>query len=267
MDRLLGYLATSREDEGALLFLAYNLGQRASTEVHGAALRFCTRGLPDSPEPAALLDFVLGLYVLCALGMHNFEVGRRRAFSLEVLTRQVDAALESFGWGEMLGFDEPEDDEDLCDAVVWLFVLERAGLRAFDDWRPRIWVALEHLRLNYGMAEDRNAWQWTSYLVTHVVYVKSAWGLQPPSEPCLEEFTYITTNLPRALAHEDVELVGEFLHCLRVLGQLLDGKQQALVQRGRALLSRPHDGLWRSKRVSFYTKYHSAWCIAVGLGE
>jgi len=101
-------------------------------------------------------------------------------------------------------------------------------------------------------------------MVTHVVYVKSGWGLQPPSEPCDAEFRYIVDNLPRAIAQEDMELVGEFVHCLRILGRTLSAAQQALVRQGRELLARPHDALWRS-RASFYTKFHTAWCVAVGL--
>ena len=81
-------------------------------------------------------------------------------------------------------------------------------------------------------------------------------GLQPPSDSVL--------HCRQRAALEDVELVGEFVHCLRVLGCTLSPAQQAVVQQGRALLARPHVALWRS-RASFYTKFHTAWCIAVGL--
>ena len=101
--------------------------------------------------------------------------------------------------------------------------------------------------------------------MTHVVYVKSRWGLAPLSEPCDAEFRYILANLPRAIATEDVELVtvGEFLHCLRILGRTTSPTQQALVQQGRALLAR-HSEFWAS-RASLYKMFHTAWCIAVGL--
>ena len=84
-------------------------------------------------------------------------------------------------------------------------------------------------------------------------------GASNQSEPCDAEFGYI-----RALSLEDLELVGEFVHCLRVLGRALSPAEQAMIQRGRELLAKLHDAFWRS-HASFYQKYHTAWCIAVGL--
>jgi len=264
MDHFYHYLANpiGSDDDGALLFLAYTLNP---DNARAAALRFCSNhlALPESPTSALLLDVAMGLYVLRALDIRDVQHGRR-AFSLAQLTQEVDAAFATFAWSEVFGFAAVEDDEDLCDAVVWLYVFEHAGLRAFASVQPRVHQTLEQRRLVYGHPEDARAWQWTSYLVTHVVYLKSDWGLQAPSELCDGEFRYIVDNLPRALVLEDVELVGEFVHCLRVLGCTLSPAQQAVVQQGRALLARPHVALWRS-RASFYTKFHTAWCIAVGL--
>ena len=64
------------------------------------------------------------------------------------------------------------------------------------------------------------------------------------------------------MARKDPELVGEFLHCLRVLGRPLSAGQQTKVARAREFLAGPHD----VRRATFYKRYHTAWCVAVGLG-
>ena len=47
----------------------------------------------------------------------------------------------------------------------------------------------------------------------------SNWGAhQLPRAMFAEEFTMIVANLEQAMSLDDAEIVGEFLHCLRILG-------------------------------------------------
>ncbi len=245
-------LATTRDEDGSLLFLAYTLDPETSRP---AAERYSGNhvGLPESASAEELLDVAMGLYVLRALGIDERAHGRRR-FSRGALAAKVDAALAAYGFGEVFGFVEPEDEEDLVDAVVWLYVFERAGLSAFREHRPRVAEALAQRRAAYPAHKGTRAWAWTCYLVTHVVYVRSGWGLEPP-QPCEPERAFILANMARALASGDLEIIGEFCHCLRILGA-----HHPLLAQARELLahSRP------PKSGTLYRRYHTNWCIAVG---
>ena len=270
MDYFIHCITTSKLDDGSLLFLCHLLGPKATALTQAMALKFCAHhvGLPDSPSVNDLLDLSLGLFVLKKLDMGRVQLqGQRREFVLGRLVQQVDAALKSYSWHEVFGFDKIEDDEDLCDAMVWMSVFEHVGLSAFASRRLGVQQMVLLHRQGYVEHQDQRQWEWTSYLVTHVVYILSDWGTRSAQESCRGEVVYILDNLPRALAEEDLELVGEFLYCLRILNVPLGAAQQALVLEARDLLMSPMDAIFKSTRVSFYKKYHTAWCVVVGFGE
>jgi len=193
-----------------------------------------------------LLDLSLGLFVLKKLGLEFVRFGYRD-FLLQNVIPQLDAALKSHAWSDIF--------EDEKDAMVWMMVFEYVGLSAFASRRLYVQRAVQQARQNHV-----GPWEKTSRFVTHVVFVLSDWGCKPVQEPCQDEFIYILDNLPRALAIDHIELVGEFLHCLRILNCRLSAAQQALVQRGKDLLKRHM--VANSSQVS----YHTAWCVVVGLG-
>ena len=61
-----------------------------------------------------------------------------------------------------------------------------------------------------------------AYLVTHLVFVASSWGgtswgaLPLPRTLFAEELVFLSGNVSTVLEMNDPELVGEFLHCLRL---------------------------------------------------
>ena len=101
-----------------------------------------------------------------------------------------------------------------------------------------------------------------------------------PRELFMEEFRFIVNSLPCALSTlQDCEVVGEFVHCLRILGvtrtrqveeqdkeifKLVDLAVDFLldteIQNGKC-------GEWvpRKRSTKAYDKYHAAYCGVVGL--
>ena len=74
---------------------------------------------------------------------------------------------------------------------------------------------------------------------------------------------------------QDPEIVGEFLHCLRILQydprtdpaaltDLVEKAMDFLLHTERELGCR---GTWVSDSIDFYTRYHAVYCAVVGLAE
>ena len=61
-----------------------------------------------------------------------------------------------------------------------------------------------------------------AYLVTHLVFVASSWGgtswgaLPLPRTLFAEEFLFLLGSVSTVMEMNDTELIGEFLHCLRL---------------------------------------------------
>lgn len=102
------------------------------------------------------------------------------------------------------------------------------------------------------------------YLVTHVIFTLSNWG-----ELCLDpelfahERSFIRCNLDWAIRRCDPHLVGEFVQCLRILG---DTDDDPLLQAGfESLLGEQSaQGCWDSD-ADVHTKYHAVMCACQAL--
>lgn len=84
--------------------------------------------------------------------------------------------------------------------------------------RVRVYRGMEHFTSAHG-ALDREAYKQQCYLATHVVYAFSDWGQHALRRALFaEEFVFFVTNFAAVLdTLKDPELVGEFMHCLRIL--------------------------------------------------
>jgi len=170
----------------------------------------------------------------------------------------------------------------LTDASVWSYVfgaarfpLEcRMGNYSADLSVQDVFRLLSEARCYRDLDElGSDGWKLQSYFASHFIYIMSDWGsYRLRREIYLEEFRYFAENLRRAIRMKDPELLGEFLHCLRVLG--LDpgnpqGEDPLLVEAywdGVAcLVENEKAGMWTSSTSAPYARYHSAWCGIVGL--
>lgn len=168
----------------------------------------------------------------------------------------------------------------LTDAVVWLYVCEDIGIPMkcqdgmctmsdFLHMLPlvRKYSGLDELgQLNFKLQ---------CYFVTHFLYVISDWGShQLPRLQFTPEFELIISSLSLCMdVLDDAEIVGEFLHCLRILGvcqesdpllmPLMNGAMTYLLNFEKRKGKR---GLWvKVHRTDAYDKYHAAYTGIVGL--
>ncbi len=110
----------------------------------------------------------------------------------------------------------------LTDALVWSYLFEGVNVPlifnnaqfSFTDIVSLLPLVRTYLRLD-ELGHD--FFQLQCYFLTHFIYVVSDWGRHSlRRELFREEFLFIVENLPTLVRHEDPELVGEFIHCLRI---------------------------------------------------
>jgi hypothetical protein len=84
--------------------------------------------------------------------------------------------------------------------------------------RVRVYRGLEHFTSAEGVL-NREAYKQQCYFATHVVYAFSDWGQHALRRHLFaEEFHFFVTNFASVLdVLKDPELVGEFMHCIRIL--------------------------------------------------
>ena len=112
----------------------------------------------------------------------------------------------------------------LCDSLVWFYVFQDISLElpggkcAVDELRKlfRIMPIIRSYKTLEAMGE--NMFKHQCYFITHLIYVFSDYGVHSLKRLLfVEEFIFIVENMKTLIALDDADLVGEFLHCLRVL--------------------------------------------------
>ena len=162
------------------------------------------------------------------------------------------------------------DYGSLTDAVVWGFVFHTLDLElgteggGFTD----VLSVLPKARSYFALHElGKDFFNLQCYFITHFIYVMSDWGRSRlRKELYWEEYQFLVNNLACvASTMHDPELVGEFLHCLRILGMdtRVSKEWAAMVASGEAMLGVQEHVLGLKGRFvrspNVYTKYHSAW--------
>jgi len=170
----------------------------------------------------------------------------------------------------------------LTDAIVWSYVFSNVGFplecqtsnRAvelnFCDVLPLLPDARSYKELD-ELGSD--LWKLQAYFATHFVYIMSDWGSRPlRREIYQEEFRFFAEGLHRVTSMHDAELIGEFLHCLRVLGvdpskpESEDAQLMLVYWEGVSMLVKMESaGQWTASTSVPYARYHAAWCGVVGL--
>jgi phosphatidate cytidylyltransferase len=115
-----------------------------------------------------------------------------------------------------------------------------------------------------------HAWEYFDaiYAVTHVVYTYNGYNVKRISPRCFpEEFEYLKSNLPAALADKDPEILGEFLDSLRAFGLT---ESDPLIRQGidQLLASQNPDGSWGDPTdLDPYDRYHTTWAGVGGIQD
>lgn len=116
---------------------------------------------------------------------------------------------------EEVGFDaDLHIDKTLVDYRVKHSTLSKAVSKLATI---RVYDSMAHF--TRSGAFDREGYKQQCYFVTHVVYAFSDWGQHPLRRQLFaEEFQFLVTNAAAIIeVLKDAELVGEVLHCLRIL--------------------------------------------------
>eukprot|EP01032_Pedospumella_encystans_P017555 gene17555-20000_t len=178
---------------------------------------------------------------------------------------------------EEVGFDIDlrNDKNTLTGSLIRHRTLSKAVSRLASR---RVYHSIGHFVRSEKGSIDREAYKQQCYFVTHVIYAFSDYGQHPLRRQLfIEEYKFIVTNTATVIeVLEDAELVGEFLHCLRVLQYTpaRDPDLEQLFQDGMDFLLQREKhygcmGRWvatcRSKREDIYTQYHACYCAVVGL--
>ena len=111
-----------------------------------------------------------------------------------------------------------------CDSLVWLYICKDISLalpngHCVDTQLRKLFRIMPIIR-SYKTLEElgENMFKSQSYFITHLIYVFSDWGEHSVNRQLFaEEFIFIAENMKTVIALDDAELVGEFLHCLRVM--------------------------------------------------
>ena len=261
LDRFKTLIETHSENVGFSLFLSHHLGQPTQDLTRRMARRYCLNhaSVSSTATPRELLDLVLGLYVARALKIKHVEdevsrTGMASSFSIEVVTRQAEQALSLIDWPAVFHFDKITD-EHLCNAIVWSHIFRRARIKSLQRhrWWVEVTLQVRRYRLYKTKAQD---WKWQSHLVTHIIFTRSDWGRAQLEESHTAEFNFIIDNMPRAIAEENVHLVGEFLLCLRILDRSLDDARRATVKLAKKFLA--------SVKLDADDNRYRAWCTLMG---
>ncbi len=137
-----------------------------------------------------------------------------------------------------------------------------------------ILILVRQLRPYIGVSQcGESDFRFQSYLITHLLFVVaswggSSWGAHPlPRAVLADEFVFLLGNISTAIELQDPELVGEFLHCLRLFGvPETDPRLRTGCEFLRSVEAGPtRRGTWVPERASYYKRYHAAFCGVLGL--
>ena len=166
------------------------------------------------------------------------------------------------------------DSECIVHSMVWSSILHDVGAdpAQFKDYTASVLDTVELIPKLRPWADYSDihfqGFLLQGYLITHFVFIMSNWGAYRLPRALFEpEFSHITRNMYGAVANKHVDLVGEFIYTLRLLGA--PDNHPAIVEGTNFLLDTQ-----RTRRDDFYehdepfhVRFHTAYCVLYGLGE
>jgi hypothetical protein len=208
---------------------------------------------------ATLFDVAAGLFLLNRFGMQHPKVKKALEKALAGQSRNTLLRQSQNSWDETA--------EGVLDALVDLYFLKHLG---FALPVPYIKVVARALTFPFKSLVELGGVRFDSqsYLVTHTIYVLSDFDLYALDPAKLKRHvSYLKTHLDYYVDMDDVETVGEFGDCLKILG--FDYQDAAVRKVVSHLLSWQNaDGSFGAmKDVDAYVRYHSTWTAFNGILE
>ena len=231
----------------------------------------------DDPSPDEVTDFIMGIYALERVGIGHDSKEEVRSAASKFQAEDFFGVPES---AFRIGPDtikSPLQHTDFINALNSSYYASKVGIDIKVDlsgvlallplYRP-------YKRFSSAFTPDDDLFQ--EYvdqltMVFNLIHVLSNNGelrLSPGLLPLEAEFLANPLHMERAIQFEDVHLVGEICHCLRVLGFVPDSFEP--MARGLTFLRNTQDltdGSWptRGGSTDAYFRYHAAMCAISGL--
>lgn len=162
------------------------------------------------------------------------------------------------------------DWEALTEAMVWTSLFAELGCAVKTCTLDQVFRFIPLLR-PYGtfQFQGRDSYILMCYFITHLVYVASGWGavcLGPHWRYFVEERLFLRANMNVVVETlKDPELVGEFVHALRILGE--DDWSHPMTQGIVFLLETEEKGRFVEDGDPYRKRYHAAFCGIAGLAQ
>lgn len=248
--------------------------------------------VPSDADADAVANLVLGSDAADRLGVRDYSIKSK----IRRAARQFSA--QDYFWFNPSQEPPPGDVPEDCDCgannprgreacrkcrkpltmmsryEVWLVAL----IRSYKGERYNVPLGAPYVDVikwlpamrPYRASEDGNDSEFSDivYAITHVVYTLndySSYNLSPGWLPA--EFEFLESNLERAIAMEDPDMVGEFLDSLKSFGlsdnhPLINGGMGYLISQQNA------DGSWGDTDADdIYERYHPTWTAIDGLRD
>jgi len=210
-------------------------------------------------SPGKLYDAAAGLFLIKALGRRHDGLRRALTRLFAEVTRKKQIPGIGKGWQNRANA--------VLDCLVDLYFVHELGLPCPVPFKE---VVARALKWNFKDMSELNNEEFDiqTYLVTHIIYVLSDFNLYKlDSDMLLPEESYLKRHLDYYLSIRDVETVGEFGDCFKILGRSYETPQVRKIV--RSLLEwQNEDGSWGDVDESdSYVRYHSTWTGFNGLLE
>lgn len=209
--------------------------------------------------PEKLYDAAAGLFLIKALGRRHDGLRRALTRFFAVVTRKKQIPGIGKRWRNSA--------KSVLDSLVDLYFVHELGLPCPVPFKEVVARALEW---NYKDMSELNNEEFDiqTYLVTHIIYVLSDFNLyELNSDVFLPEENYLKSHLDYYVSIRDVETVGEFGDCFKILGRSYETTHVRKIV-SSLLEWQNEDGSWGDvDEGDSYVRYHSTWTGFNGLLE
>jgi hypothetical protein len=226
------------------------------------------------PEADEVLDFVMGIYTLERVGIGHDSKESVREAAKKLKTDELFDVGESCFSMKVRHMRPTMEWRQYTKALTHTFYASKIGVDIGQDLVTvlRLLPLYRPYRAFTKLSKDNDSFDEYTDQITmlfNLIHVLSNYGelrLAPSLLP--QEYAFLSdpVHLERAISFSDVHLVGEIVHCLRVLG--MAETDPTIVEGVKYLRAKQKlDGSWptRDDAEDEYVRYHAAMCAISAL--